>query len=155
MHTDHDKRNKKYYCITHGVAQEAGACHTREYIDRKKNLRIYVSSCCFYEARWFCCGNAFVLHIPKFNKAFSRYKPLKIGLVSCFFLLSSNHKSCYKMHYLIALKFDIPKGSVRAHLSTWNIINSCKVINNYLWKVTLICCHARRLNRSCWKSVLR
>jgi len=49
------------------------------------------------------------------------------------------------MHYPIALKFGTLKGGIKVHPDTkfgCNTINGHKVINNYLQKITPICCHA-------------
>jgi len=54
------------------------------------------------------------------------------------------------MHYPIALKFGTLKGRIKAHPDTkfgCNTINVHEVINNYLQKITPICCHAYRVNR--------
>ena len=53
--------------------------------------------------------------------------------------------------YPNALKFGTQKGGITAHLNTtfgWNTINRQRVISDYSQKITPICCHAYRVNRS-------
>jgi len=51
--------------------------------------------------------------------------------------------------YPIALKFGSQESGEMAHFGTkfgYNTINTCKVIHDYLRKITPICCHAHRVN---------
>ena len=48
-------------------------------------------------------------------------------------------------------------GGIRAHIGTtfgWNTIITCKVICNYLQKITPICCYTHRVN-STWQEAYR
>jgi len=70
-----------------------------------------------------------------------------------FFLFLSRCESWFKTqkHYPISWKFGILKGSIRVHPDTkfgCNTINGHEVINNCSQKITPICCHAYRVNRS-------
>jgi len=73
----------------------------------------------------FCSGNAGQCHhltfqiSTKSHWAFSRYEPLKIGLVSLFIFLS-RCESYYKIqvHYPIPLKFGTLKDRIKAHPDT-------------------------------------
>ena len=116
----------------------------------------------------FCCGHALQLQhsifqsLAKSLQAFPRYATSKIGLVSSFFfffpflfffLFSHTYKNCYKTRspYPIALKFGTQKGGTKAHLGTkfvWNTINRQRVMSDYSRKITPICCHTHRINRT-------
>ena len=55
------------------------------------------------------------------------------------------------MRNLSALKFGTQIVGVTVHLVTkfgWNTVNTHKVMCDYSWKITPICCHAHRLNHA-------
>ena len=71
------------------ATQEASACHTREYIDRKNNNAIFAYMQLLAASTKldnFCCGDALHRQYPTFLNC-ARYKLSKIGLFSWFFLL--------------------------------------------------------------------
>ena len=120
--------------------------------------------CCLDETRFLLWTRppTSALHIPNLSEIDSSVPEicdfinwlsfLVFFFFSCFFLLSHTYKNCYKTRtsYLIALKFGIRKGGLKAHLGTnfgWNMINRQRVMSNYSRKITLICCHAYRVNR--------
>jgi len=90
----------------------------------------------------FCCGDTLHCQYPTFQistklrQVFSRYELSKIGLVFSFFFFLSWYESYPKVETsnLIALKFGVHKGGVRAHLGTkfgYNAINAHEVICYY------------------------
>ena len=68
----------------------------------------------------------------------------------CFFVFLHTYKTAKNVkQYPIALNYATQKGGIKAHLGIkfgWNTISSQEVISDYSHKITLIYCHAFRVN---------